>query len=138
MLDRFDLAIDAYKAAQETDPLSASIIFNLVIAYIDSSQLDKAVAQLEIGRSMFAGEPLADILAASIALRRGIPEEALSLTENTPGSYGAWVRAMAYIDLNRPARRRFRIATNRIIRRTGGRVHSGGHLCIPWRRRFCF
>ena len=102
-LNQFDLAIDAYKAAQEIDPLSSSIIFNLVIAYMDHGQLDRAAAQLEIGRSMFAAAPLTDVLASAIALRRDAPEEALAYAENIPGTYGGWARALAYSDLNRLA-----------------------------------
>lgn len=100
---QLDLAIDAYKKAQESDPLSGSIIFNLVLAYLDAGQLDNAVAELEVGRSMYADEPFVDVFDAAIALRRGLAEEALAHAERIPGSLGIWVRAFAYHDLNRPA-----------------------------------
>jgi len=102
-IGRLDLAIDAYERAQETDPLSASIIFNLVLAYMDAGQLTNAAAQLEVGRSLYADEPFVDVFDAAIALRRGMPEDALTHAEDIPGSMGSWVRAFAYHDLNRPA-----------------------------------
>jgi len=102
-IGRQDLAIGAFKKAQETDPLSASIIFNLVISYMDAGQLDNAAAQLEIGRSLYSDEPFVDVFSAAIALRRGLPEDALIHAENIPGSMGSWIRAFAYHDLNRPA-----------------------------------
>ncbi len=100
-VNRLDLAIDAYKKAQETDPLSASIIFNLTLAYLTAEQLDNAAAQLEIGRSMYADEPLVEVFNAAIALRRGEPEKALESSENISGQMRNWMRAIAFQDLGR-------------------------------------
>jgi TolB-like protein/cytochrome c-type biogenesis protein CcmH/NrfG len=100
-IDRMELAIDAYKKAQQTDPLGSSIIFNLTLAYLTAGQLDNAAAQLEIGRSMYADEPLVEVLDAAIALRRGDPEKALTTSENVSGQMGSWMRAIAFQDLGR-------------------------------------
>jgi TolB-like protein/Tfp pilus assembly protein PilF len=102
-IGRLDLALDAYQKAQETDPLSASIIFNLVLAYLDAGQIDNAATQLEVGRSLYSDEPFVDVFDAAIALRRGMPEDALTRAENMPGSMGSWIRGFAYHDLARPA-----------------------------------
>ena len=100
-IDRMGLAIDAYKKAQETDPLSSSVIFNLTLAYLAAEQLDKAAAQLEIGRSIYADEPLVEVFDAAIALRRGDPEKALTSSENISGQMKNWMRAIAFQDLGR-------------------------------------
>jgi TolB-like protein len=100
---QFGLAIEAYKKALQTDPLAASINFNLVLAYLSAEQLDNAVAQFEIFQSLHSGEPFVEVIAAGIELRRGMPEAALGRSDRITGQMRNWIRAIAFQKLERPA-----------------------------------
>lgn len=98
-----DLAIETYKRAQELDPISASIIFNLAFAYVAANRLDEADMQLDVGRSLYPGVPMTSVLSAAVMQRRGEAGASLAISDGIPGQIGSWMRGIAMHDLGMSA-----------------------------------
>lgn len=101
-IGRHDLAIDAFQKALETDPISASIHFNLAIAYVTAARLGEAQMQLEVVRSLYPEDSFVDVVSAAIMQRRGDAEMSLAISEEIPGQMGNWMRGIALHDLEKP------------------------------------
>lgn len=90
-----------YRRAIEADPLAINIRSNLAISCINSNLIVEAEAQLQEMRAIDSDSDTTKIVGGWLALRRGMPQEALEQFQQITGSHREWASSFAYFDLHR-------------------------------------
>lgn len=100
-LGRREEEVALYRRAIQADPLAITTRSNLAISYINGNQVAEADAELRELRALDSDSDSTRIVAGWLALRRGMPQEALNEFQKITGSHREWASSFAYFDLGR-------------------------------------